>query len=913
MSRGTDKEDVGIGSDGAKGMNELHSRLQSCGVNRYYFIDDNDASRQLSVPVSNGTVADVTEDARATSLAWTQRDDLSTDAGFVHVKTLIWEVVYPHPHTSDDDPPVSTTIFIAVALRNGDRVDVNYLRSVLESDLRWDGTNVTLHGDGATVMAKDVVCRGRATAPMIVRMADRPVAERLSGFVSGCIPPMCHSVPIPLFVDEGLVRHIHPTKPTPGDDTNVNGDANGVEHTTDLRNYTSFEDYLADHPTSSSTPPPLVSVGSGTPGLSLRITLRDVLHSATTFPGDDSGTTSPNNPVRIRLLSTGGSSGNGDATIIRGRAATGGTGTTPSGPPAPFIQATVGVKRLIAEEDPAPTPDITPGTNNVQPPPQREPPRLIGRNRDVLLAVRSRVFARTAQTSGKSSAVRQMIEGMGPDFPLLMRVGTRIELDNGKRRVIETEKNAMHYAAWKGDIGTIDLLIGAGERWRDQMDGEEVVNTVSTGKGNYGKSPIFFAITQCRDDVVLHLVNNGANLLIVNNKGQTPCSTAVNHLNPDTCRILFDKEATQLQNGGSFADYRSTHSDGRKYGDLDPRFLRDGDVNHSEGAMEDIAKYRESRAAGTTVDGDGVGTVEEGGCRDAGFGPTVQSGPLPRSVRQTTVWKKEQELLAPEDREAATDGKKERGSGHRTRGSPTKRVQEDISEKKKKTVMTSLDGDDVDLDDLDVLTLADVLPPSNVVDNDDDNGAEDAQRYEYIGSKEDIPALRAAIEESIRTTAEHANGDTTTPSLSNDLSTVQTSWGIDCEWEPSRTSNQNPVATLQLGTSHRAFVVDLQTLCQNNLTDPHTELTATETLLSETLTMLFASPTVVKLGFGISQDLLKLPASFPHLQCFRAVASVLDLQSMGRIVFPNTEGRDVGSLRKMVAVLLGRALDKTEQ
>ena len=90
-------------------------------------------------------------------------------------------------------------------------------------------------------------------------------------------------------------------------------------------------------------------------------------------------------------------------------------------------------------------------------------------------------------------------------------------------------KNALHLAAWKGDLKSIEYLVEAGNKF-----GLDLVNHVSIGEGNYGKSAIFYAITQDRDDVVKLLISFGANLLIVNNKGQTPSSMSPSHLKKDT-------------------------------------------------------------------------------------------------------------------------------------------------------------------------------------------------------------------------------------------------------------------------------------------------------------------------------------------------------------------------------------------
>ena len=105
----------------------------------------------------------------------------------------------------------------------------------------------------------------------------------------------------------------------------------------------------------------------------------------------------------------------------------------------------------------------------------------------------------------------------------------------------------------------------------------DLINVISIGEGNYGKTPIFYAITQDRNDAVNLLLDYHPNLLIVNNKGQTPCSMAVTHLNMETCERMFAMEQQQLQQENKFVNYRKSHSDGQLYGDLDPRFPIDFD------------------------------------------------------------------------------------------------------------------------------------------------------------------------------------------------------------------------------------------------------------------------------------------------------------------------------------------------
>ena len=54
--------------------------------------------------------------------------------------------------------------------------------------------------------------------------------------------------------------------------------------------------------------------------------------------------------------------------------------------------------------------------------------------------------------------------------------------------------------------------------------------------------------------------------------------------------------AEQLRNGGTFINYRESHSDDKLYGDLDPRFPVD-EYNDGEDIISDMEKYHQSIAA----------------------------------------------------------------------------------------------------------------------------------------------------------------------------------------------------------------------------------------------------------------------------------------------------------------------------
>jgi hypothetical protein len=123
-----------------------------------------------------------------------------------------------------------------------------------------------------------------------------------------------------------------------------------------------------------------------------------------------------------------------------------------------------------------------------------------------------------------------------------------------------TGKSALHMAAWQGCLENIHFLLDTG------CD----TDCYSRGEFSYGKSAIFFAATRSRNEVINLLLDQGAWVKIVNNKGQSILSIASSHLEPQIISKIQEKEQEQQ---GPWWNFRASHSDGLDYGDLDPRFL----------------------------------------------------------------------------------------------------------------------------------------------------------------------------------------------------------------------------------------------------------------------------------------------------------------------------------------------------
>ena len=125
-------------------------------------------------------------------------------------------------------------------------------------------------------------------------------------------------------------------------------------------------------------------------------------------------------------------------------------------------------------------------------------------------------------------------------------------------------KGPLHMAAWQGSLQNLHYLI------------HEVgcdPNVIATGTYCYGKTPIFFAATRGRNEIVQYLLQQVPNIQtrIVNNKGQSLLSIAASHLSTEVIQLV--RKAEEREGTAPWVNYRQTHSDGLVYGDLDPRFL----------------------------------------------------------------------------------------------------------------------------------------------------------------------------------------------------------------------------------------------------------------------------------------------------------------------------------------------------
>lgn len=103
-------------------------------------------------------------------------DDPTPDEQVAHVKTGLWQVIETSPEGVPQDP-----YYVVTAILMEDTVDTKKLRKAI-----FNGTNPRRHK---------------------VKMAPTEIAERLAGFQSGTMAPICHHEIMKLYMEETIVAN----------------------------------------------------------------------------------------------------------------------------------------------------------------------------------------------------------------------------------------------------------------------------------------------------------------------------------------------------------------------------------------------------------------------------------------------------------------------------------------------------------------------------------------------------------------------------------------------------------------------------------------------------------------------------------------------------------------------------------
>ncbi|CAJ1945075.1 unnamed protein product [Cylindrotheca closterium] len=710
-----------------------------------------------------------------TETAANQNNESNNNNGVVEIKTLVWEVSCNYNENSSMDQSDNNNahmntnnakkmdrFYVVSAKKMEDKVDLSLLRDIIykHQDLPFGCT------------------------PSKVSMAPTEVAESLTGFQSGCMPPIGHNVPMKLYLEESIV----------------------------------------DYPTAS--------IGSGTIDHSLLLPMNEL--------------------IKIAENSNEGSTLGSFRRLERSQSPSSVMETNTEEP-----EKKTHKQKKKAEGGPEPKDRL------------REY-RLFS-----TIVDKAKLLRTTARKKGRVEIMAELIQEAVKtgEFCSLLQVSEHDGLD----------KNALHLSAWRGDCEVVQMLVETAQKECPELD---IVNMYSRGPGNYGKTPIFYALTQCREDVVRFLVGNGASLLFVNNKGQTPCSIARSHFEKDACDFLFEAERQQLKNGGTFANFRLSHSDNKLYGDLDPRFEVDK-FNMGEDLLPTIEEYKNS-----------IIDAEHHGGYPTNF--------TPRSLRPTVRWWKREDQSLANANSGNLSGQITFTQPRITGCSRTKNVKvEKQQNRQRKNAQEKVLFQKIDVEVFEKLTIDQILKPYP------------DQTIESSVTTVDSVSTLKLLDEEIDRTITLANGLVEDETYTTDDALVMATWGLDCEWLPGTDCGRdNPVSTLQLSSRSCSFLLDLQVICQALHREPNGgENTATniELQLNEVLGKLFNSHLLSIAGFGILQDLGKLMVSFPHLPCFSTYNSVIDLQAVSAIPLSKGERQNASSLQRMVGLMLQKKLDKTQQ
>lgn len=449
--------------------------------------------------------------------------------------------------------------------------------------------------------------------------------------------------------------------------------------------------------------------------------------------------------------------------------------------------------------------------------------------------------------------------------------------------------------------------------------------------GNYGKTPIFYACTQNRNDIVQYLLscNPSVSVLIVNNKGQSVVSLAQAHLDSETRLLVEEREYEQLHtNKESFVNYRDTHSDGQTYGDLDPRFISFEKENKEflKKVQLEIDSFRQMQQLERSMSD--LSNVHNNTSEVTATSSYISTNLFPKAVLKTTPKTRRQRWMKynrndskmpilpnsssnskkPQQRQKIYEEKKVQHQ-HKTTNIYNElhrcglRLKSSFSEspilKEEKIVVQPELLSKSNIGNLHALCLSDIEPdflsnsPLDISATIKHNGAVDTGtgstdlRGYLVDDKVTLLKFKEDVMKLIQKEEQTDESD-----ISSEERMVI--WGIDCEWKPMREKGEfNPVATLQLAAypcslyldsiqsriqtdeiqnanlkqKQQYFLIDLFQLCQSSTTS--NKMTENERILNDILSCILNSPNQRIVGFGLNNDINRLTQSYPHVPCFK--------------------------------------------
>ncbi|KAG9435663.1 exonuclease mut-7 isoform X1 [Apis mellifera carnica] len=136
--------------------------------------------------------------------------------------------------------------------------------------------------------------------------------------------------------------------------------------------------------------------------------------------------------------------------------------------------------------------------------------------------------------------------------------------------------------------------------------------------------------------------------------------------------------------------------------------------------------------------------------------------------------------------------------------------------------------------------------------------------------------------------------------------------GIDSEWKPCFGTKQTELALIQIATKDNVYIIDVTTM-GNKFTE----------LWAKLALVLFENKNILKLGFGIAQDMTVIRSSLPALSKIKIYGQgYLDIVNLWKklvedykFVFPHESDDQFTkkNLSKLVELCLGQKLNKSDQ
>jgi prolyl-tRNA editing enzyme YbaK/EbsC (Cys-tRNA(Pro) deacylase) len=138
--------------------------------------------------------------------------------------------------------------------------------------------------------------------------------------------------------------------------------------------------------------------------------------------------------------------------------------------------------------------------------------------------------------------------------------------------------------------------------------------------------------------------------------------------------------------------------------------------------------------------------------------------------------------------------------------------------------------------------------------------------------------------------------------------------GLDAEWRPSRgpagVRREWPVSLLQLALEDTVYLIDLLALMAARR-EASGAATYVDAATRDMFDLLFSSPALAKVGFGLNGEVLALRRSYPWwIAATAPVVAAVDLRHLACAAVPGVRG---SGLAVVVRALLGEAVDKREQ